>query len=127
MATIKSFTDLPQSKVLAEFLPLESADMRYAPIGDIHPWVWEGNPKLLETDSTPCWSLAALLKILPIKAYIKIDNVCCTLDITRNTLDTWFVSYYNRSYGCSLATCTNKELLDACYEMILKLHELKML
>lgn len=28
MATIKSFSDLQQSKKLAEFLPLESADMR---------------------------------------------------------------------------------------------------
>ena len=27
MVTIKSFTDLQQSNVLAEFLPLESADM----------------------------------------------------------------------------------------------------
>ena len=27
MATIKSFTDIPQSKKLAEFLPLKTADM----------------------------------------------------------------------------------------------------
>ena len=29
MATIKSFTDLQQSKKLAEILPIESADMYY--------------------------------------------------------------------------------------------------
>ena len=29
MVTIKSFTDLKQSKVLAKILPLESADMVY--------------------------------------------------------------------------------------------------
>ena len=29
MATIKSHTDLPQSKKLSEILPLESADMHY--------------------------------------------------------------------------------------------------
>ena len=29
MAIIKSFTDLEQSRKLAEFLPLESADMMY--------------------------------------------------------------------------------------------------
>lgn len=38
---MKSYTDLEQSKKLAEFLPIESADMRYAPFGDTHPWVWE--------------------------------------------------------------------------------------
>ena len=137
MEKIKAYTDLEQSKKLTEFLPIESADMEYmflkrdgSKVSNM-PFVKDDEelewPNHSTYDFIPCWSLAALLKILPIEAYIKIDNVCCTLDITRNTLDTWFVSYYNRSYGCSLATCTNKELLDACYEMILKLHKLKML
>ena len=32
MATIKSYTDISQSKKLAEILPLESADMTYCAI-----------------------------------------------------------------------------------------------
>lgn len=35
---MKSYTDIEQSKKLAEILPIESADMRYAPFGDAHPW-----------------------------------------------------------------------------------------
>ena len=109
MATIKSFTDLPQSKVLAEFLPLESADMRYAPIGDIHPWVWEGNPKLLETDSTPCWSLATLLDVLP----------SATLDSSSD--------HYYRLYCMTKYTEWYDNPIDACVAMIEKLHEQNLL
>ena len=105
MATIKSFTDLPQSKVLAEFLPLESADMRYAPIGDIHPWVWEGNPKLLETDSTPCWSLAALLGVLP-----------NSTDICKNIEGRYYVHGF-----------VSDNPVDACVDAIKALHELNLL
>ena len=105
MATIKSFTDLPQSKVLAEFLPLESADMRYAPIGDIHPWVWEGNPLLLETDSTPCWSLAALLGVLP-----------NSTDICKNIEGRYYVHGF-----------VSDNPVDACVDAIKALHELNLL
>ena len=109
MATIKSFTDLTQSKVLAKFLPLESADMRYAPIGDIHPWVWEGNPKLLEPDSTPCWSLATLLDVLP----------SATLDSSSD--------HYYRLYCMTKYTEWYDNPVDACVAMIEKLHEQKLL
>ena len=105
MATIKSFTDLPQSKVLAEFLPLESADMRYAPIGDIHPWVWEGNPLLLETDSTPCWALAALLGVLPNGT-----------DICKNIEGRYYVHGF-----------VADNPVDACVDAIKALHELNLL
>lgn len=81
----KAYTSLEQSKKLAEFLPIESADMRYAPIGDIHPWVWEGNPKLLEADSTPCWSLAALLSVLPLGLYDEFDS--CDYELEINMID----------------------------------------
>ena len=121
METIKSYTDLEQSKALAEFLPIESADMRYAPIGDIHPWVWEGNPKLLETDSTPCWSLAALLGAVD---FITINLFY--IDERRY----WVVS---ATIHNSTKLCTKYESamafnpVDACYELIIKLHELNLL
>lgn len=68
MATIKSYTDLEQSKKLAEIFPLESADMkilsfgidikrRVVPIDDI--------AVLNREDEIPCWSLAALLSVVP--------------------------------------------------------------
>ncbi len=40
---MKAFTDVEQSKKLAEILPIESADMYF-------------------NDNEPCWSLAALLE-----------------------------------------------------------------
>lgn len=110
MATIKSHTDIEQSRKLAEILPIESADMRYAPFGDTHPWVWEGN--LLERGAIPCWSLAALLSVIP----------------------NYKLSSEHNYHTCTAETSFGKETvawfdnpIDACYEMILKLNELKML
>lgn len=66
---IKAYTDLSQSKKLAEILPLESADMYYDR---------GGLPSLIDKYVThesikndkyhhliPCWSLSALLSVLP--------------------------------------------------------------
>lgn len=59
---MKAYTDLEQSKKLAEFLPIESADMFYRDNGIDVKLMWEHvAPKV----TTPCWSLAALLNILP--------------------------------------------------------------
>lgn len=121
---MKAFTDISQSRKLAEILPLESADSYYSWHDECYYIVNKDCPYPYSLkEKIPCWSLAALLKILPIEAYIEIDNVCCTLDISRDTLGKWFVSYHNKSYGSSLVTCSNKELIDACVEIILKLKE----
>lgn len=66
MATIKSYTDLEQSKKLAEILPLESADMCYprdafAAHYDKEPICHYNGIGL----ACPCWSLTALLKLIP--------------------------------------------------------------
>ena len=120
---MKAFTDISQSKKLAKILSLESADMywdllskdKYAKVNNIG--------HCLGRTCVYVWSLSALLQVLPIKAYTEIDNACCTLDISRDTLGKWFVSYYNRSYGSYLATCSSKELLDAVFEMVCWLKE----
>ena len=122
---MKGYTDLEQSKVLAEFLPLESADMRYAPIGDIHPWVWEGNPKLLETDSTPCWSLAALLDIIPYAIH-KSDNEFYRLEIDKGYND-YAIWYSNNGLTVNDLDVTSDNFVDACCKMIIKLHEQNLL
>lgn len=129
MATIKSYTTIEQSRKLAEFLPIESADMRYTPIGDIHPWIWEGNPKLLETDSTPCWSLAALLSVLPF--HLIIDNQRYEFSMKKGLNkngETYAIKYtiFNTAFYLHLTDYYNNPI-DACYEMILKLHEQNLL
>ena len=69
MAMIKSYTDLEQSKKLAEILPLESADMYYPNRIDIKcqgalPIEYKhGNPLL--SQEIAAWSLAALLDLIP--------------------------------------------------------------
>ncbi len=59
---------------------------------------------------TPCWSLAALLSILP-----KIVNNKTLFIETSAAL--WHVGYRN------IYTARADNPVDACYEMILSLHE----
>ena len=112
MATIKSHTDLEQSKKLAEILPLESADMSWVGIGLGKPFARtrpiKGDPEEL----CGCWSLAALLDVLPNGIIMHKDSQngkyhCCS------------------TYAGTYIKVDNP--VDACVEMILKLHELNLL
>lgn len=118
MGTIKSYTDLEQSNKLAEILPLESADMCY-------PLPCEGGDKpLLEQGgfgSTPCWSLAALLEILQKSAYY-IDEDANVVLYSYKAVE-WDLEINNSD----LRLIAEPNPIDACYEMILKLHELNLL
>ena len=113
---MKAYTDLEQSRKLAEILPIESADMRYAPFGNTHPWVWDVN--LLEDGAIPCWSLAALLETLPLVVVTKQTDghkMC------------YYVELYMKRMGKEiyLSTVRYENAVDACYEMIIKLHKKK--
>ena len=114
---IKSYTDLSQSKKLAEILPLESADMFYRNNGIDVKLMWEHNaPKV----GNPCWSLAALLGVLPIlerKGYQKAKPRL----LYNVAINKWIVDSH------IYTTDAYDNPVDACYEMILKLHELKIL
>ena len=106
---MKAYTDIEQSKMLAEILPIESADMYY--------WCGEdlriGSHKAMDLDyDIPCWSLAALLMVLP---YPHLEQNykgkwCCRTEYA----DTTYLWEADNS-------------VDACYEMVLKLHEQKLL
>ena len=128
MATIKSYSDLQQSKKLAEILPLESADMHYClekrdvatsyEIGTtsfIKAKRFEGKCNII--DVQPAWRLTALLGVLPEGTrLLKSTNISYVSDTKyhcgcyKNNIDNWF-----------------DNPVDACYEMIVKLSELKML
>ena len=118
---MKSYTDIEQSKKLAEILPLESADMWYDNNGESIA----GRPEIrccsfvgLASKNIPCWSLAALLEIIPGSELSKSVD-------------------YNGKWEASAWKDPDLELLmrvdgfdnpiDACYDMILKLRELKIL
>jgi len=122
MVTIKAYTDLSQSKILSKILPLESADMG---------WYYSRNPQAArnqmwlgtkaENADIPCWSLAALLDVLPI-----VDLCIPTLKMKLN-----HKYYMELCIDCAnykyISTNDYDSPVDACYEIILKLHELKML
>lgn len=120
MAAIKSYTDLEQSKKLAEMLPIESADYHYIAQGENSYFY----PYSLSSDAVkdydeeikyiPCWSLASLLDILQYPTLFQNGD---------------------GEWGCTVWIDTTKPYsispkdspIDACVAMIEKLNELKML
>ena len=125
MTRIKSYTELEQSKKLVEILPIESADMFYADLFVcnehkyiVHPLESYGFKTFKDTKERtskrlnfiPCWSLAALLSVLPNgNMLVKGNNgryYCLSKDV--------MTKYYDNP-------------VDACVEMILKLRELNLL
>ena len=114
MATIKSNTDIKQRRKLAEFLPLESADYCWG-IDDetLHynsspyPCAWKDYT--CKEYYIPCWSLSALLGVLP----------SATLDSSDD--------HHYRLHCMERYTEWHENPVDACVAMIKRLHELKML
>ena len=124
---MKAFTSIEQSKTLAKILPIESADMCYRIVAynpnDTHiyqPYCFVGT---LESD-IPCWSFAALLEIIP--KYIEHLNRL-RIDIDNVDFSIWYDNLNGYGVNDKLPNITLKEPVDACVEMIIKLHELKML
>lgn len=130
MATIKSYTDLEQSKKLAEILSLESADMYYSNDNTIyaktiteyditHAKVLYGSYDIRSFNvchDTPCWSISALLNLMicpNIEEYIKGK-----WDLT---------TFTDESLKTPIEVQDCESAVDACYNMVLKLHELKLL
>ena len=113
---MKAYTDIEQSKKLAEFLSLESADMR---------WYYKYNdgdkPQLSICNGSkyyiPCWSLSSLLNVLPFPQLSK-DNL-------GSGRIGWMVSAFPDN--CRYDSCWHDSPIDACVEMIIKLNEQKLL
>ena len=88
---MKSYTDLSQSKKLEEFLSLESADMHYHYDFDFDEL--ESIPTITEEDDhfvlfpkdVRCWSLSALLQVLPLGIYDEFDG--CDYELEINMID----------------------------------------
>lgn len=128
MATIKSYTDINQSKKLADILPLESADMWWLYITaqgkHIAMMYEEPDPHYLarmesygiKDAAIRCWSLAALLNTLPEYNLQRTDWGDKTEYKIVVTTDEDY--YASKNYD---------NPVDACVAMIEKLNELKML
>ena len=134
MATIKSFTSIEQSKKLSEILPLESADMYYfrqidndyfpPDVESICPIPLFKNGKEDFNYDIRCWSLAALRNLLPTAIR---PNKDLYLFESHNTFDnSWVYRYYNED-DTSYLYCKDTNEVDACFEMIIKLKENKLI
>lgn len=121
---MKSYTDIEQSKKLAKILPTESADMHYS------TWVISNGEFIVSPNYgntienmqedygnqiIPCWSLAALLGVIPNFPALTQEDV--------NKWEICVRDYNNDEY----IEITTDNPVDACYEMIIKLHEQKLL
>lgn len=105
---MKAYTDIEQSKKLAKILPFKSADMYYRE--------WKRDTKDIRIANVgtageldlPCWSLAALLSVLPegtrLLKSATDDTYHC--DCPKGNVDKWY-----------------DNPVDACVEMISKLYK----
>ena len=142
---MKSYTNIEQSKKLAEILPIESADMYYEyvlprsnklkhipSIGNpVDAFEWYNSnkgythfgkePLSLKEYCIPCWSLAALLNILPQKYYPIKDHE--TNLILGKPKDKWCVLYWDATGMQDGEQTLGDSPIDACVEMIYKLKE----
>lgn len=116
---MKSYTDISQSKKLAEILPLESADMFYTLIDQgLYLEVKQGIEP--SKDDIPCWSLSALMDVLPDEVG---DNHYLTLDKEGKE----YCCCYEDNNGNSFKHCFSNNSVDACVDMIENLHKQKLL
>ena len=138
MATIKSYTSVEQSRKLAEILPLESADMYYEEVCNLpkaivgsyilHNQCMEDKDykKLSNPVLSPAWSLATLLEQLP---YELCDDDGNSVYLQIDKEDDVYQLVYEDPYEDfeNIETDRYEHFVDACYEMIIRLNELKML
>ena len=134
---LKSYTTVEQSKKLAEFLTNDTADMEYiflkkdnSPIGNV-PFVKddceiENSAFDYDYNRIPCWSIAALLDAIP----QEIFDGAYIINITEGRDNRWVLTYdhyTNRNHSYYGLSSGADNLIDACYELILKLHEQNLL
>ena len=141
MTTIKSYTSLEQSKKLAEILPIESADMYYQVSQSIlfpkereyskYPFV---HTTYVTFDNLnvvyPCWSLTALLN-----TFSKGENIDCSISFgyyksSGEYIEKWLCTFEKEGETIAdyiIESADGDNPVDACYEMIIKLHEQNLL
>lgn len=102
-------TSIEQSKKLLELgIDPNTADIFYADGERLA--VWNNKEVNLDNEDIPCWSLAALLNILP-----SIQELCSSTD------------HYYRIMCMNLVSEWHDNAVDACVEMIDKLHKKELL
>lgn len=110
---MKAYTDIKQSQKLAEILPKETADFHFKYYSVLEGWCDIPHYGIVShIKDLPCWSLAALIETLP-----KIHELKPLIDLEGNSI----------MYSGLYIDVSADNLIDSCVEMIVKLHELKVL
>lgn len=137
---MKSYTDLEQSRKLAEILPLESADMWWLYVTSqgkhIAMMYEEPDPHYIarmesygiKDAAIRCWSLAVLLSVLPFHLIVNNQRYAFSMHKGLNKDGETYMLEYNvfNTDVCLCSTEYYNNPVDACYEMILKLKELNL-
>ena len=114
---MKSYTDIEQSKKLAEILSIESADGYWDFQIDGYKLIADELGYYKNDSEIPCWSLAALLEIIPWGQVNRMTN-SNKWEASSWTNSNFVSEFYVEGYD---------NPIDACYAMIIKLHEQKLL
>ncbi len=123
MQEIKSYTDLSQSRKLAEILLIESADMYRVFENNAETRVYFGKTPTAYFVCKPCWSLAALLEVLPNNEHVETTLSKGGWKIEPpEYINTWWCEYEDNE-SLTEFNVSAENPIDACYEMILKLKE----
>lgn len=135
MTTIKSYTSVEQSRKLAKILPNESADMSWVSCDDGRQKYYQAeNRKIIlnyeKNHWLPCWSLAALLDIMP-----KDKSIECSLSFGYYSgkgeyIEKWLCAFEKEGKTTDdyiIETFDGDNPIDACVDMIKRLHELNLL
>jgi len=124
---MKSYTNLKQSKKLAEILPIESADLWWNETKNYPEFIKTYHEYLsVSIPPIPCWSLAALISVLPKEVEIDGQRYApCLFPIQ----DKWLLKlWYNSNHTItSPIAIFSDNLIDACVAMIEKLKKLNLL
>ena len=115
---MKAYTDLEQSKILAEILPIESADGYWFKGFPPQPYMVYTKGTYNPGEHIPCWSLASLLEI--IRKPTAFDLLIDGRGYRCHCRDKQEGKFYGTDDYCDTP-------IDACTEVILKLHERKLL
>lgn len=120
------YTSIEQSKKLIELgLNIETADMVYASYNDVmtgerkyRKWAMELTPMMkIETErELPCWSLSALLELMPKIKFFKDESAYYPLLQKYYAKDSWICKYENS--GADEHWYIEKTPIDACCDMI---------
>lgn len=102
---MKGYTDIEQSKRLADILPIESADMTWVSIYDESHMMSDHRVDFLPYSlfrgvGVPCWSLMALIVQMPCVAFASSQNGYCR-------------AFWNKMYSE-----WHENAIDACIELL---------